>query len=139
MQTYLVIGNQTLTSEPLVDAVKAAMDAGECQFHIVVPATAPHEIHNWTEGSARAAAQRQLDAALERLAATGADVTGEVGDASPVNAARDAMLRGRYDAIILSTFPPGISRWLRRDVEHRLAHACGLPISHVVTEPAIAR
>jgi len=35
-----------------------------------------------------------------------------VGDSNSIQAVDDAMLRGLNDEIILSTLPPGPSRWL---------------------------
>jgi hypothetical protein len=42
------------------------------------------------------------------------------------------------DEIIVSTFPHATSGWLRRDVVGRLKKASGLPVAHVVVEPAEA-
>ena len=137
MRHYLVVANQTLVGEPLAAKVRELMATGPCQFYLVVPATHPHHHAMWTEGEATAIARRRLDEGIVRLRALGADVDGHVGDDRPLDAVRDAILTGPpFDAIILSTLPPGASRWLRQDVPHRLARTFDLPIVHVVGEAA---
>jgi hypothetical protein len=46
-----------------------------------------------------------------------------------------------FDENILSTLPPGRSRWLRLDLPSRVRSAFGMPVTHVIgqLEPAAAR
>jgi hypothetical protein len=44
----------------------------------------------------------------------------------------DVLRREEYDEIILSTLPPGASKWLKRDLPHKLARQYQLPVTHVV-------
>jgi hypothetical protein len=94
----------------------------------------------WTEGEAIGIARHRLEEALERLRALGADVDGTVGDGRPVDAVGDAIRAGPegepYDAILLSTLPPGLSRWLNQDLPHRLLRTFGLPVIHVTEKVA---
>jgi hypothetical protein len=135
MTRYLVVANKTLGAEGLMGRVKECMAAGPCSFHIVVPAAHPHG--SWTEGAVRVIATERLDRALERFAAIGAEATGEVGDTSPILAVNDALIAGQYDGIILSTLPPGVSRWLKKDLLHRMEQRFGLPIIHVTSARAL--
>lgn len=136
MRRYLVVANQTLGGQSLVDKVRALMAEGPCQFHLVVPATHPHEHLTWTEGGATAIARHRLDEALAELRSLGADVDGEIGDERPVDAVGDALrARPGYDAILLSTLPPGLSRWLNQDLPHRLERAFGVPVVHLTGTP----
>jgi hypothetical protein len=57
-----------------------------------------------------------------------------VGDPSPVEAIRDALRDREFDGIILSTLPPGISRWLRQDLPSRVEKEFDLPVTHVIGE-----
>jgi cell pole-organizing protein PopZ len=138
VRRYLVVANQTLGGEPLADAVKACLAAGPASFHVVVPATQPRDHAVWTEGEARALAQRRLEAALDRFRTLGAEVDGEVGDERPLEAIADAVREREFDEIILSTLPPGLSRWLRQDLPHRVERQFDLPVRHVIgdAEPA---
>lgn len=138
MARYLVVANQTLAGRHLVDEVKRRMDQSGARFHLVVPATPPHLHATWTEGEAHTIAQQRLDLAMEELRALGADVSGEIGDARPLDAIGDAIRRADFDEIILSTLPPGPSRWLRQDLPHRVERSFGLPVTHLVAEPETA-
>jgi hypothetical protein len=100
----------------------------------VVPATPIQHGLTWDEDEARAAARARLDNALDRLRATGATVTGEIGHRDPVEATEDA-LRGRHvDEVILSTLPPGISRWLGQDVPTRLKGSILVPVTVITAQ-----
>jgi hypothetical protein len=71
-----------------------------------------------------------------RLSGLGLEVQGEVGDGNPMLAIGDAIRdRGPFDEIILSTLPPGLSKWLRLDLPHRVAASFAIPMTHVVGEP----
>lgn len=130
MTRYLVVAHDTATSAVLLDKLRQYQQAGECSFHLVVPAK--HPTGAWSEGQVVAAARARLDDALLQYKALGLDATGEVGDASPVRAVGDALIAGTYDEVILSTLPAGPSRWLHQDVPSRLARSCPLPVTHVV-------
>jgi hypothetical protein len=104
----------------------------------VVPASAPAEQLTWIEGEATVIARERLDRALARFRALQADVDGEVGDRNPILAIEDAMLHREFDEIILSTLPPGISRWLKLDLPSRVAGHFSLPVTHLVAGPEAA-
>lgn len=139
MRRYLVVANQTLLGDQLLGQITERMAAGPCQFHLVVPASHVPGRAVWTEGHDHAVAEERLAAALVRFREMGADVDGEVGDARPIDAIRDVMLHAPpFDEIILSTLPPGLSRWLRQDLPHRIQRNWDyLPLS-VVTARAAA-
>ncbi|MEN3316176.1 MAG: hypothetical protein V7605_2410 [Acidimicrobiaceae bacterium] len=137
MRRYLVVANQTLLGDPLLGRIRTCMAEGPCQFYLVVPAShAPgHSLQ--TESRDRAFATQRLQAGLEQFRALGIDVDGEVGDGRPMDAIRDAMLHAApFDEIILSTLPPGLSRWLRQDLPHRIARTFELPMSTVTVRAA---
>jgi hypothetical protein len=133
MRRYLVVANQTLGGRRLEEEIRSCLAAGPCSFHIVVPATPPHESWLWVEGEAHSLAAERLGQALERFGELGAEATGEVGDPKPLEAVQDVFVRGEaFDEILLSTFPPGRSRWLKLDLPHRLESTFGLPVRHVI-------
>jgi hypothetical protein len=134
VRRYLVVANQTLGGRQLLDRVRECLDEGSCSFQIVVPATAPADHAVWTEGEAVALAQERLDAALTAFRDLGAVADGEVGDPSPMEAIRDALRDQEFDGIILSTLPPGISRWLGQDLPSRAEKEFDLPVTHVIGE-----
>jgi GABA permease len=133
MRRYLVVANQTLDSDALRAWLEARTSEGPCAFHVVVPVTHPHS--SWTESGVRRLAEERLREALTRFAELGAEVTGEVGDVSPFRAVDDVLIRENFDEVVVSTLPPGPSRWLKLDAVNRirLAHP-DLPVWHVVAE-----
>jgi hypothetical protein len=132
VRRYLIVANQTLTSPELRAAVRERLGAPPCRFHVLVPATPLKQQLAWTEGAARTVARDRLEAALAWLHAEGAITTGSIGDADPVLAVLDALPRDQFDEIVVSTLPPGLSRWIRQDLPHRLARRTDLPVCHVV-------
>ena len=65
--------------------------------------------------------------------AAGGTVEGIVGDTDPFVAVQWALERGDFDELIISTLPARVSRWLRRDLPHRV-EAFGLPVTVVTAE-----
>jgi hypothetical protein len=127
---YLVVANQTLGGTHLLSLLRELAEQPS-SFHVLVPATPPRD-HLWTEGEARTIAHRRLDDALERFRSVGIEATGEIGDERPLQALDDVLEREAFDEIVLSTFPPGMSRWLRLDLPHRIQATYSLPVRHVI-------
>ena len=135
MRHYLVVANQTLKQQQLTEKIRTCIDAGPCDFFLLVPATRAHGPLRWTPADAHAVARRRLESGLERIRALGADVVGEVGDQSPVVAIGEVLRRRSFDALILSTLPVGPSQWLRHDVPSRIEQLFSIPVS-LVTPPS---
>ena len=132
MYRILVVANETLEGAHLLEEVerKATEVDGEVAVHLVVPAS--HGRGMWTEGGAKAEAQIRLDDAMVLFKELHVEVTGEVGDPSPVLAISDALLAGTYDEIVLSTLPPSISQWLKQDAPSRIRrNHPHIPLTHV--------
>jgi hypothetical protein len=135
MHRYLVVAHRTLAGPQLRAVLDRLVAHGPCSFHIVVPAEPPHD-HAWTDTEARRLAQRRLDHGLERLASLDAEITSEVGDANPMLAVEDALSGDtEYDAIVVSTLPHGLSRWLKIDLPHKVEQRTGIRVIHVVGSP----
>ncbi|MGH2706441.1 MAG: hypothetical protein ACRDJ4_15540 [Actinomycetota bacterium] len=140
MRRYLVVANQTLGGDHLAAEVRRCLQAGPSRFHVLVPATPPGDHAVWTEGEAHVIAEERLERALADFRGLGAEADGEVGDANAVQAIADVLRGEEFDEIILSTLPPGLSRWLRQDLPHRVQRF-GLPVRHVAAghEPEVTR
>ena len=63
---------------------------------------------------------------------------GQVAHPDPFTAAVQAVQDERIDEIIVSTFAPSKSPWLRRDLIQRLHKATDLPVEHVVLQEEAA-
>jgi hypothetical protein len=130
VRRYLVVANQTLGGGHLASLLRELAEKPST-FHVLVPATPPAD-HVWTEGEANAIAHRRLEIALERFRKLGIEVTGEVGDGRPLQAIDDILVRDPFDEIVLSTLPPGLSKWLKLDLIHRVESTYELPVRHVI-------
>ena len=126
----LVVANETLLGEPLLAKIRERAQRGPASFLIVSP-----QSHDYARQSD---AERRLRRALTELRGEGLDVHGQVAHPDPHTAAMQAVHDERVDEIIVSTFPGQKSGWLRRDLVERLRGDTGLPIEHVVSEPAPA-
>jgi hypothetical protein len=138
MRRILVVAHKTLGGEHLREEVQRRIAEGDVSFHLLVPERHPND-HAWTDGQVHRAAEAVLEEGLTSFRAldpTGkTSFTGEVGDVNPVHAVDQLLTRGeRFDEIILSTLPPGPSRWLKQDVPHKMAREYTIPITHVVAE-----
>lgn len=133
MPTYLIIAHQTATSEELEKTVVELAERDDhAEFWLVVPATPVEHLLTWTEGESQAVAAAQADLAVKALEAAGARIAGAmIGVASPFDAARDAVIERRFDAVVVSTLPLGASRWLGMDVVNRLERELDIPVIHV--------
>ena len=127
----LVIANETVLGEPLLAKIRERAAASPSSFLIVSPQTDP------TAG-AHPDAERRLKRALTQLRGEGIDVHGQVAHPDPFSAAMEAITDERVDEIIVSTFEPLSSGWLRGDVVERLSKETGLPVEHVVVERTFA-
>src|SRR5260370_7708209 len=105
MRHYLVVANQTLKQPELTEKIRTCIEAGPCDFFLLVPATRAHEPVRWTPADANAVARRRLDGALERFRALGAEVVGEVGDPSPALAIGAVLPRRSFDPLIPPPLP----------------------------------
>lgn len=132
----LVVANQTSAGSALRGELLARAKEGPHQFTLVVPATPPREHLVWTDEEASEIAKRRLHEALAVLRGDGLEVSGRVGDASPTLAIGDALLDHPYDEIILSTLPPGLSKWLKGDLPDRVRRRYDIPLTVVVAEAA---
>lgn len=143
---FLVVANQTLGGEALTEQVRARLaDHPGSLFYVVVPAT--HSAHYAAAASTGeeaaapaptpdergvAEAKGRLRHALEQFRRVGAEVAGEVGPPDPIEAVEAVLRREEFDEVLVSTLPPGISRWLGLDLPRRLERRWHVPVSTVV-------
>ena len=130
--SILLVANRTANTSDLREAVRRIAERRDVEFHLLLPSH-PRGLHRVVdpEVAGRQEAEARMAAALPSLsAAAGRRVSGGVGDADPMTAIQDALGRGSFDEIIVSTLPPRLSRWLHRDLPSK-ARGLGLPVTHV--------
>jgi hypothetical protein len=126
----LIVAHRTAATPRLIDAVRARAGRSPCTFTLLVPR--PY----WDPDTEEAAATLELALPLLEEAA-GTHVDGIIGDSDPFAAIQVALERRDFDEVIVSTLPARVSRWLRRDLPHRV-EALGLPVT-VVTATQLER
>jgi hypothetical protein len=141
--TVLLVANRTANTDRLREAVADRATHGASAFHLVVPAM-PRGLHRVVDPEVAGCeeARAALESALPSLSeAAGFEVTGEVGSADPFAAIQDALTRGNFDEVVVSTLPRRFSRWMRVDLPSKV-RGLGVPVVHVqaddVPEPALA-
>ena len=137
MAKYLLVAHQTAQTPELLGAAKslAAADA-QAEFSLLVPATPVGNLLVWEEGETMEVARSTAQSAADSLKRHGINIVGvKVGDADPVLAVDDVLREQRYETIVVSTLPIGISRWLKMDVVSRLRRQHpALRVLHVIAE-----
>jgi hypothetical protein len=125
----LVIANETVVGDPLLDRIRQRAAQSPASFLIICPQSDPASADH-------PEAERRLRRALAILRAAGIDAHGQVAHPDPYTAAIQAVHDERVDEIIVSTFGPERSGWLRKDLVQRLKDDSKLPVEHVVLEEA---
>lgn len=137
MARYLIVAHQTADSPELrgqLDSIRR--DDANAEFVILVPATPPAHLLVSEEGEAREVAERRAQSTRRRLEQAGFSIReAKVGDPNPLDAIRDELrLSPRYLAIVVSTLPVGISRWLGLDLITRLRRSTRRSVIHVESQ-----
>ena len=160
MRQYLVVANRTLGGPELLEVIRDRLSRGPAAFWVLVPATpSTHLINDFNALSCAfpvepdiapsaadvaagaydvSQAQSRLDLELRRLRALGAAAEGGLGDPDPLRAIKNVLATRGFDEIILSTLPPGISRWLAWDLPRRLRRRTDVPLTVITTRDGAA-
>jgi hypothetical protein len=126
----LVVAHKTAATPGLIEAVRARAQRSPCAFTLLVPR--PY----WDPETDEAALTLELALPLLEEAA-GGHVEGIVGDNDPFVAVQHVLEQHGFDEVIISTLPARVSRWLRRDLPHRV-QSLGLEVT-VVTAKQLDR
>jgi hypothetical protein len=132
----LVVANQTAAGRELLEEIGGRCRGTDCEVLLVTPALVGSRAEHWASDI-----DEGLDLARERMARSvtalrgvGVEVRAEVGDPDPNMAIEDALRMFPADEIVISTLPPGESRWLEHDVVERTRREVDLPMTHVVVD-----
>lgn len=132
----LVVANQTAAGRELLEELRNRCVGGDCEVLLVSPALVGSRAERWASDI-----DEGLDLARERMARSvtalrgvGVEVRAEVGDPDPNMAIEDALRMFPADEIVISTLPPGESKWLEHDVVERTRREVDLPMTHVIVD-----
>jgi hypothetical protein len=126
----LVIANETVIGDPLLARIRERAARSPATFLIVSPQSDPNQ-------GQHPEAERRLRRALAILRAEGIDAHGQVAHPDPYTAGMQAVHDERINEIIVSTFAPERSPWLRKNLVQRLHKDAGLPVEHVVLQEEV--
>jgi hypothetical protein len=129
-RNVLVIANETVIGKDLLDRIRERAAGGDASFLIISPQSDPAQ-------GEHPEAERRLRRALAELRGAGIEAHGQVAHPDPFEAAMQAMRDERIDEIIVSTFRPERSGWLRRDLIERLRSEADVPVEHVMAKEEV--
>ncbi len=159
MHRVLIVANRTVGGDDLADEVRRRVRDGGWEFHLLVPVASPvssavaigsaagdaanmSPTASFEVSDERQIARDRLAFGLDWLTSIGASAAGELTtdcDVAAVvarivdaSAANDV---SPIDEVIVSTLPTTISRWLHKDLPHRIAHRVAVPVT-VITGTA---
>lgn len=133
----LIVAHKTAASQQLIDAVARRTATGPCTFTLLVPRR-PQGLRPIVEFDHRGTheAEARVTAALPLLSqAAGGAVVGMIGSHDPFETIKDAVNLLRFDEVIISMLPAGMSRWRRSDLPRRV-RALGVPVTEVMAAEA---
>ncbi len=135
-----IVTDELHGSEPL-EQLKANADGDGVEVRVVVPAVEASPFRHTMgdiEGP-REQAEERLQNVLGVLRDGGIQVSGEVGDPDPVQAAQDALLKGPADEVLIFEHPEGEAEWYEKGLYERAQESIEPPLRLVVLKGGDAR
>src|SRR5215207_461151 len=121
----LVVANETVSSRPLLEALKRKASEEPRRFIVIAPQS---------ESNGEGDPHQRLARTLQELEQAGLPAVGQVVHPDPFTAIQNALQFYAPDDIVISTFPETRSGWLRADLVGRVQASTRKPVEHVVAE-----
>ncbi len=132
----LVLANEAVGGERLVEEIARRAGAG-AEARIVAPTLvrSPLDLAAGDLDDDRETARRKMQVSIEALRGKDVAASGEVGEADPILAIRDGLVRFPADEVIIVAHPSERATWLERDIVERARREVSVPITHIELEP----
>lgn len=132
----LVVANQTAAGRELLEEIRNRCQGVDCEVLLVSPAMVGSRSQQWASDIDEGLdlARERMTRSVTALRGVGVEVRAEVGDPDPNMAIEDALRMFAADEIVISTLPPGESKWLEHDVVERTRSEVDLPMTHVIVD-----
>jgi hypothetical protein len=124
----LVVANQTISSRPLLDALRRKAEEEPRRFIVIAPQA------GGDNGEGGDDPHERLAHTLKEMESAGLEAVGQVVHPDPFTAIQNALQFYAPDDIVISTFPETRSGWLRADLVGRVEASTGKPVEHIVAE-----
>jgi len=134
-QVIAILTDNLHGSEP-VEQILANADREGVELRVVVPATEANALRH-TLGDIdepKQEAEERLERALKTLRGNGIEVSGEVGDPDPVQAAQDALLKAPADEVLIFEHCEEQSKWYEEGLLEKAQEGIEPPLRVVVVE-----
>jgi hypothetical protein len=136
LKRVVLVANETVAAPAVRNRIKQLVGGGSAEVYVVAPALTNSRFQHVTGevDEAIEAARERLEATLGALREMGISATGDVGESDPALALGDALRQFPADEVVISTHPPGRSKWLEQDVIENARAETGVPVTHVVVD-----
>ena len=135
-RSLIAIVTPAFGSAESVDALKREAGGAATEIRLVAPAVEVNPLHH-TLGDIdepRVEARERLDGAVAAARAAGLEVSAEVGDPDPVQAAQDALLKKPADEILLFSHADDEKDWYEGDLWKHAEDSLAPPLKLVVVD-----
>jgi hypothetical protein len=130
-----IVTDELHGSEPM-EQLRANADGDGLEVRMVVPAVEASPFRH-TMGDIdepKQQAEERLERNLKTLRDGGLEVSGEVGDPDPVQAAQDALLKGPADEVLIFEHAEGQAEWYEKGLYERAQESLEPPLRLIVLE-----
>jgi hypothetical protein len=119
-----------------VEALVHEVDGGGAEVRLIAPAVATNSLDGafGEVDEPRVEARERLKVALAAARAKGLDVSGEVGDADPVQAAQDALLERPAEEVLIFCHDDDCKEWYEGGLWRRAEETLAPPLKMVVID-----
>jgi hypothetical protein len=135
----LVVANDVVGGNELLEEItRRIRRAGDAEVMIVSPALVdrPLDLLAGEVDDDIQEARRRLQVSVDALRRNGIPADGEVGEADPVLAMRDALAKFPADEVFIIAHPHERANWLEQDVVEKAQRELTIPVTYIEVEPS---